>query len=376
MLKLDVMEEEEYISFSVDEEKYDIVVGARLLDFAGTYIKRYFGNKKLYIVTDFKVAKLYLARLVSSFTDEGFKYKVISIGAGEKNKNLDSLVHITDEIIADNPDRDAILVAFGGGIVGDLAGFAASIVFRGITLVNIPTTLIAEVDSAIGGKTGINTKHGKNLLGTYYHPSLVLTDVELIKTIDNRNFFAGYAEVAKYALINNYQFFEYLEGNQELIRSRDLNVLTQLVRVSCRSKAAIVMQDPRDESVRKFLNLGHTFAHALEVYNDYKPNLLHGEAVAIGIVLAFYTSYLLGYCNYNDYYRVKEHFKAMGLATTIAEKFDKFDLTKYSSYMMYDKKTNNGKISLILPKTIGEVFIYQIDKIELENFLRANLILE
>jgi 3-dehydroquinate synthase len=252
-------------------------------------------------------------------------------------------------------DRKSVVIALGGGVVGDLAGFAASIVLRGVDLVQIPTTLLAQVDSSVGGKTGIHSGHGKNTIGTFYQPKLVIIDVALLDSLPKREVRAGYAEIVKYGLINDEGFFRWCQANGKNLLNGSREAQIHAIGVSCRNKAEVVTADERESGVRALLNLGHTFAHALEASAGYSDRLLHGEAVAIGVIMAFKLSAQLGLCSHNETYEVRDHFAASGLPITPKPFLQ--DIDRLMQLMKQDKKAENGRMTLILARGIGKAFV-------------------
>ena len=256
------------------------------------------------------------------------------------------------------PDRNSTIIALGGGVIGDLSGFLASLILRGINLIQIPTTLLSQVDSSVGGKTGINTNYGKNLIGTFYQPRLVLIDPKTLQTLPDREFLCGYVETVKYALINNYKFFEYLDNNKSKIKNKNLNFLTDIIQTAISSKAEIVAQDETEKTgTRALLNLGHTFGHALEKEVDYSDLIKHGEAVAIGIILAAKFSYKLGFCDKTIITQIETHFKSFDIPVSAKEIIYDWNINNLFNNMLSDKKNQNGQIAFILFKNIGQTFL-------------------
>jgi 3-dehydroquinate synthase len=336
---------------------YDIVVGRGLLDGAGERIAA-LGARAAALVADGNVAPLYADRLAGSLERAGLRTATVTIAAGETSKSYAGLAQVCDGIIAARIERGDLVVALGGGVVGDLAGFAAAVVRRGLRFVQVPTTLLAQVDSSVGGKTGINSPLGKNLVGAFHQPSLVLADTALLDTLPMREVRAGYAEVAKHGLIDDPTFFAWCEANWQGIfgggPERD-----HAVAQSCRTKAAMVVRDEREEGDRALLNLGHTFAHALERVVRYDPaRLVHGEAVAIGLCLAFRFSAARGLCPRKDAERVVRHLDAVGLPTSLAQvPGGAGTVDELLDAMAQDKKVRAGTLTFILARGIGRCFI-------------------
>lgn len=330
---------------------YDILVGRGLLAQAGGTIAPLVPGKRVIIVTDRNVAKHgHCAVLQKSLAAKGIRSDTITLPSGEGTKSFANLEKLLDKLLAFHPDRRTTLIALGGGVIGDITGFAASILLRGVPFIQVPTTLLAMVDSSVGGKTGINTKFGKNLVGSFYQPKLVLADLATLDTLPKREVLAGYAEVLKYGLINNRKFFEKLE------KSKLQKILQECVVTSCKAKADIVAQDEKEADVRALLNLGHTFGHALEAEMGYDGRLLHGEGVAAGMAMAFRFSASLGQCPKTDAERIEKHLKAAGLPFC-PKCIGSFSAKKLLAHMKHDKKVQDGKLVLILAKGIGKAFI-------------------
>jgi 3-dehydroquinate synthase len=370
--KTDVALAPETVRVDLGACAYDVVVGDNLLDEAGDRIARLRPGAKCAIVTDETVAELHLRRLERSLKVNGLQSVSIVVPAGEASKSLATLERVLDELLVARVERGDLVVALGGGVMGDLAGFAAAIALRGIGLVQIPTTLLAQVDSSVGGKTGIDSRHGKNLIGAFHQPLLVLADLKTLDTLSRRDFRAGYAEVAKYGLINDSGFFVWLEAHwQEIFAGGAARA--RAVATSCRAKAAIVARDEREAGERALLNLGHTFGHALESATGYSDRLLHGEGVALGIVLAFKLSAHLGHTDAATAERVVAHFAAVGLPTKLAFLGDALPTTdRIVELMAQDKKVRGGKLVFVLVRGIGQAFVApDVDLKELRAVLEA-----
>lgn len=341
----------------LEQRGYDIVVGENLLANAGEYLKKILPLPHVFIVTDENVAKLHLKTLEKSLSTTGIAFESLVIEAGEKSKSFPELVTLLDRIFEHRPERNTTLVALGGGVVGDLTGFAASILLRGVNFIQIPTTLLAQVDSSVGGKTGINNAYGKNLIGSFYQPTLVLADIGLLKTLPRSQFLSGYAEVVKYGLLGDVDFFNWLESHKEQLLNQETEALTYAVTKSCQAKADIVAADEREKGSRALLNLGHTFAHVLEEATGYSDILPHGQAVAIGMVLAFKLSHALGHCNAETVRTIEAHLRSMGLPTSPLDIQTDWNTESLVDHMFQDKKVSNGKLVFILAKAIGKAFI-------------------
>jgi shikimate kinase / 3-dehydroquinate synthase len=354
---------------------YSILIGPGVLDDAGAEIARIAPGVNCAVVTDARVAPLYLDRLVASLDQAGLRSTSIVCPPGESAKSYSEFARVADALIEARIERRDIVIALGGGVVGDLAGFCAATLRRGVRLVQVPTTLLAQVDSSVGGKTGINSRHGKNLIGAFHQPSLVLADTTCLNSLSERDFRAGFAEVAKYGLIGDGGFFEFLES-----KWRDLfaggPARAEAIAISCAAKARVVAADETEQGQRALLNLGHTFGHALEKLTDYDPaRLVHGEGVAIGMALAFRFSRDLGFCSRHDATRVEAHLKAVGLPTRIGDiPGFKADSGSLLAAMRQDKKVERGKLTFILVRGIGESFVARdVDEGSVSAFLAREL---
>lgn len=340
------------------DRSYDIVIGDDVLARAGTLIAPILTNKRVGIVTDETVAELHLGALTQSLSAAGIDNRAYVLPSGESTKSFAQLESLMSDMLDAGYERADYLIAFGGGVIGDLTGFAASILKRGCGFIQIPTTLLAQVDSAVGGKTAINAPQGKNLIGAFYQPSLVLSDIGVLSTLPERQMKAGYAEVLKYGLLGDAPFFDWLEVNAAKVLSGDTDALSYAVAQSCRAKARIVAEDEFEHGRRALLNLGHTFGHALEAQAGYSGALLHGEAVAAGMAMAFGFSAAQSHCTGQDAQRVNAHMAAHNLT-----RFEDLppsiagDANILMHHMAQDKKNSGGKLTLILTRAIGEAFI-------------------
>jgi 3-dehydroquinate synthase len=364
----------ERLRVDLGERGYDILVGPGLIGRAGAKILPLLRRRQVVIVTDATVARHHLAPLCASLEEHGIAQRTIVLPPGEGTKDLAHFGRLVDDILDGGVERGTMLVALGGGVVGDIAGFAAATLLRGIDFVQIPTTLLAQVDSSVGGKTAINTSAGKNLLGAFYQPRLVLADTTSLGTLPRREVRAGYGEIVKYGLIRDIEFFQSLEANGQAICDLDPAALTRAVMVSCRMKAAIVAADEREEGDRALLNFGHTFGHALEAETGFGDRLLHGEAVALGMVLAFDFAVHLGLASGQDAHRVRHHLAAASLPTELsAVGLAGSAADRLLAHMGKDKKVRDGAITLILPRRIGEVFVMRDAPVgQLRSFLTAS----
>jgi 3-dehydroquinate synthase len=343
------------------ERGYDILVGPGLIARAGGEILPLMRRRQAVVVTDETVARHHLAALSHSFDAHGIVHHTVILPPGEATKDLAHFGRLVDDILGFGIERGTMLVALGGGVVGDISGFAAATLLRGIDFVQIPTTLLAQVDSSVGGKTALNTSAGKNLLGAFYQPRLVLADTGSLASLPRREVRAGYAEIAKYGLLGDTRFFEWLEGKGSAVCDLEAAVVTEAVMVSCRMKAAIVAADERETGdERALLNFGHTFGHALEAETGFGERLLHGEAVALGMMLAFDFAVRLGLATGQDAHRVRHHLAQSGLPTELSAlglSGDGSVPDRLLAHMGKDKKVRDGAITLILPRRIGEVFV-------------------
>ncbi len=338
-----------------DGRSYPIHIGSGLL----AKVSKLIDTKRAIIVTDENVAEHWLDSLQDHTT---FNTDTIVLPAGEASKSFELLEILLNELLALEPDRNTTLIAFGGGVVGDITGFAASILMRGVPFVQIPTTLLSQVDSSVGGKTGINTDAGKNLVGSFYQPQAVIIDTDTLSTLPARELRAGFAEVIKASVVNNAEFFRWLETNHKAVLALELEPLTHAISESVKIKAAIVEQDEREGGIRAMLNLGHTFGHALEAEFDYDGTLVHGEAVAIGMAMAFAHS-----APETDTARLNQLLTQSGLPTQPPEWPDSEALVEH---MKHDKKADDGKITLILVRSIGECYIEKaVDAASLVDFI-------
>ncbi len=352
------MKKVEIFKVDLKDRSYDIVIGPNLIGAAAKYITPLIKHKPVIIITDDNVAKHHLNNLVFALEAGGITHSVITLPPGESTKSFDEFKTIISAILDAKPERSSSLIAFGGGVIGDLVGFAASVILRGIDFFQIPTTLLAQVDSSVGGKTGINTHHGKNLIGTFYQPRIVLADTNVLETLPKREFLSGYAEIVKYGLMGDKKFFEWLEINGEALLNGNEDLLRYAIMTSCCAKARFVKSDEKEFGSRALLNFGHTFGHALEANTGFGSKLLHGEAVAIGMIMAFDLSVLMGLCQKEDASRVRKHFLSIGLPTQMSDIANQnWESELILNYIARDKKVQNGKINFILTRGIGHVFM-------------------
>jgi 3-dehydroquinate synthase len=348
----------ETVPVALGARSYDVRIGEGLIDRAGAEIAPLLRRPRVVIVTDATVAALQLPRLQAGLAAAGIAHDTIVLPPGEGTKGWAQLAVCTEGLLEHKVERRDVVVAFGGGVIGDLAGFSAAILRRGVRFVQIPTTLLAQVDSSVGGKTGINTAQGKNLVGSFHQPSLVLADISVLHTLPPRDFLAGYGEVVKYGLLGDAAFFDWLEVNGPAMAAGDTALRQRAVQVSVAMKAGIVERDETEEGERALLNLGHTFCHALEAATGYSDRLLHGEGVAIGCALAFELSQRLGLCSQEAPSRVRAHLRAMGMKTDLADiPGDLPGPARLLDLMGQDKKVVDGRLRFILARGIGEAFV-------------------
>jgi 3-dehydroquinate synthase len=337
----------EKIDVNLGERSYPIYIGN--LDLLGDIIKGYDFGRKVGIITNPLVGGYYKDILEDILRNNGFNPLSIEIPDGEKYKSLKWVNYIYDRIISFKMDRESLLIALGGGVIGDVTGFVAATFLRGISYIQIPTTLLSQVDSSIGGKTGVNHKRGKNLIGAFYQPKFVLIDIDLLKTLDKREFLNGLAEIIKYGIILREDLFEYLENKMDLILNQDREALFNIIKVSCITKAEIVEMDERESGYRSILNFGHTLGHAIENITNYRE-FRHGEAVSIGMAFAAKLSYNMNLCKVEDKNRIVELIKGFGLPVTVPY----FPIKRYLRAMEFDKKILKDYLKYILIERIGK----------------------
>jgi 3-dehydroquinate synthase len=366
------------VEVALGDRSYDIVIGRDLLPSLGGRIKALRPGARTAIVTDRTVARHWLERTEASLTEAGIALSRIIVGEGEGSKSYQGLEQVSEALIAAKIERNDLVIALGGGVVGDLAGFAAAIVRRGVDFVQVPTSLLAQVDSSVGGKTGINSPQGKNLLGAFHQPVLVIADTAVLDTLSPRQFRAGYAEVAKYGVLGDAAFFAWLEANHADIFGGGV-AREHAIATSCRAKAAIVARDERENGERALLNLGHTFGHALEAATGFSDRLFHGEGVAVGMVLAAELSAQLGMLAEADALRVKHHLAAVGLPTHLQDiagfaQEGLADADTLMALMAQDKKVRRGRLTFILLRAVGQAVIStDVEPVLVRDFLARKL---
>ena len=347
----------EQISVELGERRYTIHVGCGLLESAGELLAPFVRNV-VPVVTDGNVAPLYFEPLAASLRAAGLRPERIVVTPGECTKSFSGLEQLIDALLDCGVDRGGLIVALGGGVVGDITGFAAGVLKRGVAYAHIPTTLLAQVDSSVGGKTAINTRQGKNLVGLFHQPKIVIADVDVLGTLPLRERVAGYAEVAKYGALGDATFFAWLETNAQTALAGDQEKSVYMVARSCRMKAEIVGRDERESGERALLNLGHTFAHALEAATGYSDRLLHGEAVAVGMVLAFRLSAQMGLSSPADTDRLEAHLRGVSLPVGIDDiPGERPEADTLLSHMMHDKKAKDGNLAFVLARGLGQAFV-------------------
>jgi 3-dehydroquinate synthase len=352
------MTETATVRVPLDGRAYDILIGKGLVQTAGAQIAARLPGIRLAVVTDRTVADIHLPALTASLSAAGIDAVPLVLEPGEKTKDFDNLMRVVDHVLAARLERGDAVLALGGGVIGDLSGFAAGIVRRGMRFIQMPTSLLAQVDSSVGGKTGINSRHGKNLVGVFHQPDLVLADTQVLDTLSPREFRAGYAEVAKYGLIDKPEFFAWLEKNWTGVFAGGPE-RAHAIAVSCQAKADVVVADERESGPRALLNLGHTFGHALEAATDYDSRrLVHGEGVSIGMVLAHRFSARMNLASPDDADRVERHLKSVGLPTRMADIDGGLPPTEtLMQHIGQDKKVKRGALTFILTRGIGQSFI-------------------
>jgi 3-dehydroquinate synthase len=362
------------VRVALADRSYDIAIGRGLLASLGQRIAALRPGAKAAIVTDATVAHHHLAAAQASLDAAGIGSTAVTVPEGESSKSFAWFERVCEALIAARIERGDLVVALGGGVIGDLTGFCASVIRRGLDYVQVPTSLLAQVDSSVGGKTAIDTSHGKNLVGAFHQPILVVADTALLDTLSQREFRAGYAEVAKYGLLGDAAFFSWLESNwQEVFAGGPAR--EHAIATSCRMKAAIVARDERETGDRALLNLGHTFGHAFEAAAGYSQRLLHGEAVALGMVMAFEFSARRGLLPMAQAVRVREHLAAAGLPTRVAQiPGGAPGIERLMDLIAQDKKVRRGKLTFILVRGIGEAFIApDVDAAEVRAYLSEQL---
>ena len=361
------------VNVALGSRSYDIKIGQGLLAQADEHLAPFIHDKHVIIIADTHTKDFYQEDLASQIYGLTRRLDCLSVPAGESSKSLACYSDLMESILSLGVDRQTVLIALGGGVIGDLVGFAAASLLRGVDFIQIPTSLLAQVDSSVGGKTGINARVGKNLIGAFYQPKLVLADSDVLRTLPEREMRAGYAEIVKYGLLGDASFFEWLEANGADVIHGQPDAIAHAVRTSCLAKAAIVSADETEAGKRALLNLGHTFAHAFEAEAGYDGRLLHGEAVSVGLGLAFEFSALLDRANGQEAVRVKSHLAKLGLPASIADlPAGHASAQTLVRHMHKDKKTQNGVLTFILVEEIGKAeVVSHIQSEDVERFLES-----
>jgi 3-dehydroquinate synthase len=378
-MSADINRKSGQVTVTLGARSYEIVIGAGLLASAPRHLMDALPGARFAIVADWSLSA-YAQDLERQLQEHGLLLgEICFVPSGEKSKCFAELERVCNALLDLGIERKHAVIALGGGVIGDLAGFAAGIVKRGVRLVQVPTTLLAQVDSSVGGKTGIDTRQGKNLVGTFHQPSLVLTDLSTLASLPDREFRAGYAEIVKYGALGDALFFEWLEENGQNVFARDGDALTYAILKSCQMKADIVGRDELETGERALLNFGHTFGHAVEAWAGYSGGLLHGEGVALGMVLAAKFSQAQGLCGPSIAARLKAHLGEFGLPTdfkTLAAELGRVpSLDELLAYMEQDKKVRDGQLTLVLLRNIGQAFVANdVPRDAIRDFLQAQLI--
>ncbi len=366
------MSETQTLKVDLGARSYDVVVGAGLISEAGKYVAPLLASPRVMVVTDETVARHYLAPLMQSLHAQGIQVDHVRVKAGEGSKSFASYAKLMEALLALKPDRKTTLLALGGGVIGDLTGFAASTLLRGVPYIQIPTTLLAQVDSSVGGKTAINAKVGKNLVGSFYQPRIVLADISTLATLPAREMRAGYAEIIKYGLIMNAPFYHWCLENGEKLVAGDTALLQVAVAQSVAMKAEIVGKDERESDRRALLNFGHTFGHALEAETGYSDTLLHGEAVAIGMVMACRLSTQMKHLAPEVETELAAHLTRIGLPTAPHDIQKNWDGGKLVSHCLSDKKAEGGALTFVILDAVGKArVVKQVDS-ELAHVVAAS----
>ncbi len=352
------------VTLDLQEKSYQIIVGSNVIEHLKAFLEINNYNK-IIVISDENVVKLHGEKLKNIVQSIDF----VIVKAGENAKSFVVFEKTCEEILQKNIDRKTLLIAFGGGVVGDLTGFCASVLLRGIDFIQIPTTLLAMVDSSVGGKTAINSQAGKNLIGSFYQPKLVLCDIDFLETLPLREFRSGYAEIVKYGFIYDKIFFEFLDENLTEIFAKNLQILQKIITRSCEIKAQIVGRDEKENGERALLNFGHTFGHIFETETNYSDEILHGEAVALGMLMASQMSVDFELINEDEYQKIFNHLQKSGFNLNLKNIRQNWHQENLIKHLFKDKKTENNQLTFILLNKIGEAKIYK--EISLENFLKV-----
>jgi 3-dehydroquinate synthase len=351
------MIEPKRLRVDLETRGYDIVVGSGLLSHAAEYISPVLAGNRAVIVTDEQVGRLYAGALHAQLSAAGVKVDALTVNAGEGSKSFATFEWLMEALLALKPDRKTTLIALGGGVIGDLTGFAASVLLRGVPFIQVPTTLLAQVDSSVGGKTAINSSKGKNLVGSFYQPKLVLADTAVLETVPAREMASGYAEVIKYGLIMDAEFYRECLANGAKILAVDPQETQRAVLASCAFKAAVVKADEREADMRALLNFGHTFGHALEAETGFGEKLLHGEAVALGMVMACRLSHRMGLVGPEVEAELASHFTSLGMKAHLRDVAHDWDVDGIARHFVEDKKAEDGKLTFVVLNRIGSAVV-------------------
>jgi len=365
------------IKIITKSKTYPIYLGNKNLKLIGKLLKQNLNNtKKICIISDKKLPPTYLRILVNSL--KNYKLKIYKFSANEKLKSFEVANKLIEDLLKFNLNRSDCIISFGGGIISDLAAFVASLVKRGVKLINIPTSLLAQVDASIGGKTGVNSNKGKNLIGTFYQPDFVLIDISMLDSLPKRQMICGYGEILKHSLILNRNFFLWLNKNAEkILKNRDKKILKMAILKSCKIKSKVISMDEREKNLRMILNFGHTFAHGFEGAKKFSNKLNHGEAVLLGMFLASRYSHKIKMLPFKELKLIENHYYKLSLPYEVNKIFKKSEINKIVSFMKKDKKNLNNKINLVLLNKIGKVAIntrYSVSQNELKKFFLSNYI--
>lgn len=356
------------ICVDLGQRSYDIVIDTNAIDYLAEFLK---GKKysKIFVITDENVAAVHLDKIKDALYDVRVVKEIIVTEAGEHIKSFQYLEKVCEAILQRNADRKSLVIAFGGGVIGDLSGFIASVLLRGVDFIQIPTTLLAAVDSSVGGKTAINSKAGKNLIGSFYQPQLVICDLNLLKTLPEREIKSGYAEILKYGLIQDEGFFKFLTKEYKNVFACEENALRAVVEKSCAIKASIVSKDEKENGLRALLNFGHTFGHTFETETNYSDEILHGEAVALGMLMAAKMSLNFNMISQKDFDRIKSHLEECGFVTDPKKIRPSWNKESLINHLYKDKKNENENLTFILLEGIGESMVKK--SVNLDDFLKV-----
>ncbi len=356
------------IRVNLDNRSYNIAIGSGAIAGLNEFLDQT-NYSKIFIISDQNIAQLHLSKLHQVLKKSDIKFETIIADSGEQTKSFQVLEKICEEILSKNADRKSLILAFGGGVIGDLSGFIASILLRGIDFVQIPTTLLAAVDSSVGGKTAINSLSGKNLIGSFYQPKMVICDLDFLKTLPQREILSGYAEIVKYGLIEDKNFFDFLSENYKKIFSFDEEILSTVITKSCQIKADIVSQDEKENGKRALLNFGHTFGHVFETETNYSSEILHGEAVALGMLMAAKMSLNFAMITPDDFAVIKSHFEDCGFVIDYKKIRSSWNQENLVQHLYKDKKVESGKLTFILLEKIGQAIIKK--EVAVEDFKKV-----